>query len=155
MQVTQDEWTPLFKYLKIRLSASSRKKLLGEIIGEIEFITKGTFGANGKNRPRPWDNLSRKYSKRIKRNQPTLIMTFAERMLASKRSNSPHLINSFFKYSNDSEASLTNISPYADNHQFGETIPARPFYPITEDGMNLTPYAEKKLTGIMEKHFHA
>ena len=154
MQVIQDDWTPLFKDLKSRLSASSRKRLLGDIIGEIEFITKQAFGVNGVNRPKPWGDLSEKYSKRIMRNRPTLVMSFAERMMAGKK-DSPHLINSFFKYSNDSEASLTNISPYADNHQFGETIPARPFYPITEDGMSLTPYAERKLMDIMERHFQS
>ena len=144
MQVTRDDWSPLFQSLKEKVSADARRELLFRMINEIRFITQQNFGASGIDRPMPWQILSPGYAWEKKKGDrtPTLMLK-------------GDLIRGFRTTVGDNSASLTNVSPYADEHQFGvgyKNLPARPFYPINEDG-SLTPFAEKSLAEVVEKHF--
>jgi hypothetical protein len=66
-----------------------------------------------------------------------------------------NLIRGFRTSVQENSATLTNIVPYAEQHEKGEewkNLPKRMYYPINEDG-SLTPFAEKSLAEVVEKHF--
>ncbi len=151
MQITKDEWTPLFQSLRDKLSPPSRRLLLSRIIGEIQDITQQNFGPSGIDRPQPWKPLSQNYASEWKDGDttPTLMMSDEKHNL--RNPNLPHLIDCFDAKVNEDKAVLTNRSPYADNHQLGLGIPARPYYPVNGD--ELTPYAESKMVEIVNGHF--
>lgn len=144
MQVTQDDWSPLFSSLKEKVSADARRELLFRMINEIRFITQQNFGASGIDRPMPWQILSPGYAWEKKKGDrtPTLMLK-------------GDLIRGFRTTVGDNSASLTNVVPYAHEHEDGaewKNLPKRMYYPINEDG-SLTPFAEKSLAEIVEKHF--
>ena len=153
MQITRDEWSPLFKDLKARISPIQRRILLSQMIGAVQEITQSTMGKSGQNRPEPWQILKESYAHRWKGGdrEPTLLMSDANHSL--KNPDLPHLIDSFKVTVTENKATLTNVSPYADVHQKGlGAVPARPYYPVDETGA-LTPVAEQKLAEIVEEHF--
>lgn len=156
MQVTKDEWSPLFRNLKSKLSAGSRKALMREIIYDMKDLTLSSFGAAGRNRPSAWVRLKDKYARRVGRSYPTLVMTPSERILAGKALSKPHLINQFSVDVRGDSASLHNASEYAEAHQNGKpegNLPARPYFPIDGESKRLSPAAEIKIRERMKSHF--
>lgn len=151
MQITRDDWTPLFQELRSKISPANRRILLSQMIGEILDITQQNFGASGTDRPKPWSPLSPKYASEWKYEDrtPTLIMSDEKHALRNPLL--PHLIDCFDAKVNENKAELTNRSPYADNHQLGLGIPERPYYPVSGD--EFTPYAESRLKEVVERHF--
>lgn len=153
MQVLRDDWSVLFRLLKQKISPASRKGLMTDLILDLKEITKGNFGTDGSNRTTAWQGLSPRYAKRVGRQNPTLILTPPERIAVGKSLDKPHLLNQFRHAADSNSASLTNDSAYADNHQFGKTIPARPFYPVSANGETLAPVAEIRVQKILDEHF--
>lgn len=145
MNITQDDWTPLFNSLKEKISPMGRKKLLFQMIGDIQDIAVLNMGFSGIARPSYWPALTEKYAKAYKGGNrvPTLILTGA-------------LKSGFVHTISEDSATLTNIVAYADEHQFGaayKNLPPRPFYPVSSDGSTLTPFAEARLYQIVEDYF--
>jgi hypothetical protein len=145
MQITKNEWTPLFLNLKSKVSGEGRKRLLFQLIGDLQDVTMLNFGETGIARPEEWQELTPKYAdaKKGGNRTPNLILK-------------GNLINSFQHSVEENKATLTNSAPYADEHQFGakyKNLPARPYYPVDQSGENLTPFAEERLAQIVEEHF--
>lgn len=153
MQVLRDDWSLLFRQLKQKISPMERKGMMTDLILDLKEITKGNFGTNGENRTTPWKGLSARYARRVGRTVPTLILTPPERIAVGKSLDKPHLLNQFQHTASSDSASLTNTSDYADNHQFGKTIPARPFYPVSQNGETLAPVAKIRFGKILDEHF--
>lgn len=142
--MTHDEWTPLFKSLKEKVSSAGRRRLLFQLIGDLQDISMLNFGDHGINRPAVWAALSEKYAHEKKKcNQtPTLILK-------------GDLLSGFVHQIGTDSASLTNIVEYADEHQFGvayKKLPPRPFYPIDDSG-ELTEFAKLRQAEIVRSHF--
>lgn len=155
MQAIQDQWSPLFASLKDKLSDAERMKLLGSIIQKIRTITEANLGDSGVDRPEQWPNLSQKYAIEVGRGFPTLILSGAERRRLNKDEASPHLDDMFVTEVTPSSASLTNLAPYASEHQKGEGgQKRRPFFPVVnEQTGQLTQYAEQQIQFTVEQHF--
>lgn len=155
MKVLLDQWTPLFRSLKNKVSPFSRRMLLSQIIGDIQDITQQNFGNVGLDRPRAWPLLNQRYAQEWKYGDTTPNLMLSPEKHNLRNPNLPHLIDCFRAMVNENKATLTNLSPYADNHQLGLGIPARPYYPVTDDGQNLTPFSESRLKEIVDKHFRS
>jgi len=145
MQVAKDDWTPLFEFLKSKVSAAATHELMFQAINEIRFITQSNFGVDGIARPEAWAILNADYARKMKKGNrtPNLILK-------------GDLIKGFRTETTSTTASLTNVVEYADEHQFGaeyKSLPARPYYPVTADGTDLTAFAKDRLQEVMEKHF--
>ena len=160
MNVTLDEWTPLFKELESRVSSAGRTKLLDKMIGEIYVSTLSNFsGEGGSGDMRPWpDELlqSEDYVRHVRRNFATLYRTDEERewCFGSRWQGGTglHLVESFQVNIGDNFASLTNVSEYASNHQNGEGVPRRAFFPVDESGQ-IMPFMESRLLQLADAHF--
>jgi phage gpG-like protein len=144
MQVIRDDWSPLFQSLKDKISADARRELLFRMINDLRYVTQMNFGESGMARPETWQILSPKYAREFKKGNrtPTLMLK-------------GDLIRGFKTTFDSNSASLTNDVAYADEHQFGvgyKNLPARPFYPINEDG-SLTDFAENRQLEIVREHF--
>lgn len=145
MNVVVDQWTPFFEELESRVNSEGRRKLLFQVIGDVYDVTVGNFGDTGIARPEEWPSLSVKYAdeKHGGNRTPTLILTGA-------------LKEGFVVEFNDQFASITNLVEYSDLHQFGENylnLPARPFYPVDEQGLALTQFMQERINGIVFSHF--
>ena len=144
MNILLDEWTPLFEDLAERVSSGGRQRLMFQLIGDVYDVTVLNF-TEPSGRPVDWQDLSPLYAMAEHGGDttPTLILTGAMR--------------AGFEVEFDANSgALTNSVEYTDEHQFGEpgrNLPARPFYPVDESGLNLTPYMESRLLGIMDSHF--
>lgn len=127
-----------------------------QIIGDIYDSTLSNFGgemANGDMRPWHEEMLkSEWYRKEIDRDFATLVMTEDERLKAHHKGG-PHLIDAFVTTFDSNRASITNTVDYADKHQFGEGVPMRPFYPVTEDGNDLQSFMVDRMREILNLHF--
>jgi phage gpG-like protein len=159
MQVVRDDWSGLFSSLAAKASLAGRAKLLAEIIGDVKTMTLANFGEMADGMMRPWREeqlLSENYKRVINRDFATLERSEEERSLCYgtkwEGGQGEHLKDSFIVYSDDSSASLTNFAPYASNHQLGEGVPRRPFFPIDETG-ELMPQMQKRILGIADSHF--
>ena len=144
MEILIDQWTPFFEELESRVNHDGRRRLLHQLIGDVYDVTVLNFGPDGLARPEEWESLTQRYARERHGGDqtPTLILT-------------GELKAGFVVELSDSSATLTNTIDYADLHQFGNSyakLPARPFYPIDENG-NLTPYMEARLYAIVEEHF--
>lgn len=160
MQITRDDWTPLFKSLKSKVSPQSRRQLLAKMLQDIDILTQSNFGEMANGSMRPWHDellVSEAYKRIIGRQFATLERTEAERQRAKgtkyEGGKGAHLKDSFVYEVTDDSASMTNTSPYADKHQFGRGVPYRPFYPIVKDGSRLMPFAEERQLEIVDEHF--
>ena len=145
MQVTRDDWTPLFKSLKEKVSSQGRRRLLFQMIGDLQDISMLNFGDTGINRPAVWIALSEKYANEKKKGNRTPNLILKGDLLAG-----------FVHTIGTDSASLTNLVQYADEHQFGvgyKNLPARPFYPVDESGLELTDFAKARQAEIVLKHF--
>lgn len=145
MQVTHDDWSPLLQQLKQRVSLQGRRVLLFQMIGDIQDIATLNFGYDGLARPSAWPILNERYAREKKKGErtPNLVLTGA-------------LKSGFVHYIGADSASLTNVTEYADDQQFGaayKNLPARPYYPISPDGESLTAYAEARQMEIVEDWF--
>ena len=144
MQVTNDQWTPLFYSLKSKISVEARHDLLFRMINDLRFITQSNFGNEGLARPETWQMLSPNYAWEKKKGNrtPNLILK-------------GELLRGFRTAVDGNSATLTNVVPYADEHQFGvvyKNLPPRPFYPIEESG-ELTEFAKARQEQIVREHF--
>jgi phage gpG-like protein len=145
MTVVEDGWTPLFDSLAEKVSAEGRRRLLFQLIGDVFDVTVLNLGPEGIARPDQWAALTEKYAqeKHGGDRTPTLIL-------------SGELKEGFRTEINTEFATLTNIVDYATEHQFGEpyrNLPARPFYPVDENGLTFTPYMTERLHTIIDAHF--
>lgn len=155
MRVTNDQWTPFLNDLKSRFSSSGRQKLLFQVIGELTDITMLNFGVSGIARPAEWPELKFHYATEYKYGVTVPTLELDDAMHEKRNPAVPlHLRDGFRHLISDNSASLTNISPYADAHQFGLGVPWRPFFPINRDGSSLTEYAEIQILEIVNQHFH-
>ena len=160
MNVTRDEWTPLFESLAAKVSSAGRTQLLDKMIGEIYVSTLSNFsGEGGGGDMRPWpDELlqSEDYKRHVHREFATLYRTEEERQWCAgskwEGGTGLHLVESFQVNIGDNFASLTNVSDYASNHQNGEGVPRRPFFPVDENG-DLMPFMESRLFQLADAHF--
>ena len=146
MNILVDQWSGLFSELENKVNADGRRKLLWQMIGEIQDVTVLNFGETGAGRPEEWPTLSPRYAEEYHEGDttPTLILSGALR-------------GGFVHEVTSESATLTNTVEYADSQQFGESylkLPARPFYPIDEDG-ELTPYMQERLAGVVESYFQS
>ena len=156
----RDEWTPLFRDLKSRLSGPSRRKLMFQIIGDLQDITVLNFGANGLNRPSEWPQLSEKYAKKYHQGDRTPKLILSDFWHSKINGGKPHLKDAFVHTFDENGAKLTNTAEYADEHlpftyavNNSSGIPARPYYPVDISGQNLTPYALGRMRKILDAHF--
>lgn len=145
MNILRDDWTPLFQKLNERVSPQGRRRLLFQLIGELENISVLNFGESGIARPLEWPRLKEKYAIEYHDadQTPTLIL-------------SGDLKNSFVHEIGTDSAKLTNTSEYASDHQEGDpskNLPARPYFPVTPDGQELTAYAKERLLEVLDSHF--
>jgi len=139
-----DQWSPLFAELQERVSAQGRRRLLFQLVGELQDISMLNFGPDGEHRPQEWPRLREDYAINFHDGDqtPTLILTDTMR-------------NSFTHSIGTNSATLANTAEYASEHQGGDAarnIPARPFFPVTMTG-ELTPYALAKFREILDSHF--
>lgn len=160
MNVVLDQWTPLFEALAQKVSSAGRTQLLDKMIGEIYVSTLSNFsGEGGGGDMRPWPDellVSEDYARHVRRDFATLYRTEEERKwcVGSKWEGGTglHLVESFQVNIGNNFASLTNISEYASNHQNGEGVPRRPFFPVDVNG-ELMPFMESRLFEIADAHF--
>lgn len=148
MKINRDEWTPLLQELQLKLNQDGRKKLLFEMIFELEAITISNFGVGGLYRPNEWKILNEDYAWKAHMGDrtPKLIKT-------------GKLISSFFRVVGSENASLTNLCDYADEHlplslalNKHSGIPTRNYYPVNWDG-TLTDYAQNRLFLVADDYF--
>jgi len=145
MNVLIDQWTPFFQELESRVNAEGRRKLLSQLIGDVYDVTVLNLGPDGKARPKEWRELNARYAEKYHdgNRTPTLVL-------------SGDLKAGFDVDFNSEFATLTNTVEYAYEHQFGSVwrrLPARPFYPVDETGINFTDYMVNRLNGILDSHF--
>ena len=143
MTVIKDEWSGLFAALETKVNAAGRTRLLDVMISDVYEVTYANFGETGIARPAPWADLKIQYAIDYHDGDttPTLVLSGALR-------------DGFVKEVSDTAAVLFNTVEYADKQQFGKgMLPARPYYPVDEDGENFTPFMEYRLQGIVENHF--
>ena len=163
MQIIIDEWTPLFQSLKEKVSPSGRRRLLRLMIGDIKTITKSNFGIFSNGPMRPWADellLSESYKQALRgsshRTAASLVRTEAERKSLRgtkwEGGTGTHLKDAFVMQVGGDSASLTNTCSYASNHQEGEGVPRRPFFPVDESG-ELTDFAAQRQEQIVREHF--
>ena len=95
----------------------------GEAMREVVMANIGEFGAD---RPQAWPPLSPAYAKKVRRTYATLEVTG----LLRSNVKLAHLRDASIVHADDADV------PYAVVHQFGggNNIPARPYFPVTEDG---------------------
>lgn len=126
--VTGKAWMGLANNPKIR------RRVLQAIGARLILETRRNFGPSGVSRPEPWKPLSPKYAKRVKRPYATLDLT--GKLFASFR----------MSVGTDEVSCFTTGVPYAARHQWGSgTLPARPYWPIDQQG-KLTEYAQRAVT---------
>ena len=159
MKVISDQWTPLFDELSEKLNSAGRKSLLDEMISQVKVSCLSNFGENADGDMRPWyheELVSEDYKRHVRRNFATLYRSEDERenCMDSKweGGQGAHLKDSFFSYGSGDSAGLVNISDYASNHQNGDGVPRRPFFPVDENG-NLMPFMERRFSLILDAHF--
>ena len=160
MTVIQDGWTPLFESLAQKVSSAGCTQLLDKMIGEIYVSTLSNFsGEGGSGDMRPWpDELlqSEDYARHVRRDFATLYRTEEERKWCENSrwegGTGLHLVESFQVNIGENFASLTNISDYASNHQNGEGVPRRAFFPVDESGQ-IMPFMESRLLQLADAHF--
>ena len=146
MQIIRNEWTPLFQSLKEKVSPLGRKRLLFQLIGDLQDISMLNFGDKGIDRPAVWAALTEKYAHEYKKGNRTPNLILKGNLLAG-----------FVHQVGSDSATLTNITEYADAHQFGvgyKNLPARPFYPVDESG-ELTDLAKARQEEIVRSHFES
>jgi hypothetical protein len=160
MQILKDEWTPMLQALRQKLSGPQRRKLLFQVIGEIQDITQLNFGSEGANRPSQWPELADWYAEEYHDGDRTPKLILSEFWHNKKAPGQPHLKDAFVHTFDENKATLTNTNTYADEHlpftyavNRNRNIPFRPYYPVTFDGTDLTPYAWGKIREILELHF--
>ena len=160
MQVIVDQWTPLFESLATKVSSAGRTQLLDKMIGEIYVSTLSNFsGEGGSGDMRPWpDELlqSEDYKRHVQRDFATLYRTEEERQWCFgsrwEGGTGAHLVESFQVNIGDNFGTLTNVSDYASNHQNGEGVPRRAFFPVDESGQ-LMPFMESRIFQLADAHF--
>lgn len=154
MKVVTNQWSPLFKSLKVKVSPSGKRKLLGQMIDELYNISVLNFGDTGVARPSPFSPLKDKYALEWKDGDstPDLLMSFHAHQLRNPDVQY-HMVDSFRTTVEDNTATLRNISPYFNQHQFGKGKIYRPTMPITEDGSDLTQFAKDSLVQTLDEHF--
>lgn len=163
MEVINDEWSGLFASLIEKINEDGRRELLATAINDVRTMTIASFGEFGDGMMRPWHDellLSKSYIRTLKkasgRTVATLERTEEEREACEgtkwEGGQGQHLIDSFVIESDANSATLSNISEYASQHQLGEGVPRRPFFPVDEAG-NLMPAMEARLVGILDAHF--
>ena len=160
MTVLEDQWTPLFSDLESRVNEEGATRLMFQCVGELYDSALSNF--NGEGAPgdmRPWNEetiQSPEYARLVERDLATLVRTDEERARCSGTKwqgvGGPHLKDSFEYAFDRNGCVLANTSEYASNHQNGEGVPRRPFFPVDESG-NLMPFMEDRLKAIVEGHF--
>ena len=159
MQVMADQWTPLFESLAQKVSSAGRTQLLTTMIEEVKVSCLSNFGEWANGDMRPWNEellLSKSYALLINRNFATLERTEEERDVCKdtewEGGTGAHLKDSFFSYGGSDSMALVNICEYASNHQNGEGVPRRAFFPVDESG-ELMPFMEARLFELADAHF--
>lgn len=138
--------------MKSRIQPDRRRVLLSRVIGKVQAITIANFGETGLDRPQYWPSLSESYARKWHDGDRTPTLVLSDERHALRNPGLPHLIDSFQVMLTPNQASLTNLSPYADVHQKGlGWIPARSYYPADEAG--LLNYTESEVLKVVEDWF--
>lgn len=93
-------------------------------------VVNANLGDEGVTDKPQWDALQNsRYAKRVNRTEATLRLTASE---SAKVGGIPELLynSTGMEVANPDFASVWNSCEYADYHQFGGKVPARPFFPI-------------------------
>ena len=122
-----------------RLTGFGKRRLLSAAAHKFRDITLSNFGMFGKDRPTPWDALSKRYARRVGRSYATMELTGELKRSITVRADNSEYAEVF-----------TDDVPYAAAHQFGKhPQPLRPYFPVTE-AEKLTPYAENEIKRAIE-----
>jgi len=160
MTITKDEWTPLLKSLKEKISEQGRRRLLAVMISDIRLMTLSNFGEMMDGSMRPWTNemlVSKDYARQVGRLFATLVRTEDERARCKgtkwEGGTGEHLKDAFVTEIRADSASFTNTLDYASKHQNGEEVPRRPFFPVESNG-ELSNLAKQRQIEIVVEHFN-
>lgn len=160
MTIIQNDWSGLFAELESKFSESGRAALNGEIALQLQDSALSNFGGEmASGDMRPWNQeqlLSPAYSRLVRREFATLVRTEEERDRTKgtkwEGGTGAHLKDNFSLAYDANSATLRNNSDYASNHQNGEGVPRRPFFPVDEAG-NLMPFMWERIRVILDVHF--
>ena len=152
MIVLQDDWTPLFSRLEEMVSEGRRRILLSQLAGAIVDVTQKNFGDTGVDRPYEWADLEEDYALEVHGGDQTPRLILTEDEHEKRHPGEPHMLDNFNVELGSDFAMITNLSPYASEHQEGLGRMYRPFFPVNLDG-ELTPAMQLKLLQITDSHF--
>lgn len=144
LNVTPDALVKLQASLMYSLEAPIRAAQMA-MTWRLYEIIQNNFGEAGEDRPEEWVALSPAYAARVGRPHATLDVTGRLRYSIQVDG------------SGDDGGRVwidPGAVPYALVHQFGggNNIPARPYFPIREDG-TFTPYTQAEMTEAAEAAF--
>jgi phage gpG-like protein len=105
-------------------------------------LVMGNFGTAGVDRPFSWPPLSYPYALKVKREIATLVVTGALKAAVQKGGTE----------GDSTTVSISNSSvPYATIHQTGgKNMPARPYFPINDDG-EVLPYSASEINAAAQE----
>jgi hypothetical protein len=159
MTVIEDQWTPFFAELEEKVNSAGRTSLLTGCIDAVHESALSNFGEFARGDMRPWyaeQLVSKSYARTVKRDFATLERSEEEREACEgtrwQGGQGAHLKDSFFTFGGGDSMSLANIADYASDHQNGEGVPRRPFFPVSEDGQ-LMPFMQSRIFQIADAHF--
>ena len=129
----EDTASPMLRDFASRLEDEIPVKLQSAAAFRFADIAVNNFGFDGEARPKVWKSLSKPYADEFHGGARTPTLILSGDMQESIR------------IENELEKSVVVCdSPYAEDHQEGvpsRNLPARPFFPMTEDG-EATEYAQ-------------
>ena len=127
LNITEAELTSFTKEIRQKVE-DARPKVQADMALKFQECVLDNFGESGPFRTIPWVKLSPAYAKKVGRTYATLEVSGAlkSNVLLSADGSPDHMAV---------EADNAMI-PYSTVHQYGggNNIPARPYFPITEDG---------------------
>lgn len=141
LEVNLGELLHMEQYLD-DLFADAKPRIQSAMAEMLHGIVLSNLGPTGIDRPTPWAPLSNSppwfYAEKVGRSYATLFETGLMASAIQWNGNNPEAA---VVYVND------QVCAYAARHQAGDPatgLPARPFFPITEEGV-LTRYSEEQV----------
>jgi phage gpG-like protein len=139
--ITVENFEPELRHAfdQLQNRPTALRQVLGAMAAKFKYLCMMNTGFSGIDRPHEWDALSPRYAKRVHRDFATMDLT-GNLMRSIRMQVHPDYSEVFI---------APDDCPYASRHQWGDEImPARPFFPMTEDG--LTPYAEQEVVSAAQ-----
>jgi phage gpG-like protein len=162
VNILVDQWSGLFSELESKVNADGRRKLMFQVVGALYDSALSNFnGELSDGDMRPWHDeelRSAEYALLVERDFATLYRTEEERKNCAgtkwEGGTGTHLRDDFTYFFDSESAVLRNNSDYASNVQLGQGQPARPFFPVDENG-DLMPFMQERLAGVVESYFQS